>query len=137
MGRASRSFLRRLIDLASTAKHLDYYVRMNLEARADVEWWAHYAELWNGIAMMQMGQEAQPEATVTSDASGSWGCRAYVGEHWFMLKWSGALADNHITIKEMIPIVFAAVLWGQSWRGKSVLVQCDNMAAVHIVNKGS
>ena len=54
-----------------------------------------------------------------------------------MLKWSGSLADNHFTIKEMITIVIAAVLWGQSWRGKSVLIQCDNMAVVHIVDQES
>ena len=135
--RAGRSFLRRLIDLASTAKCLDHYVRMNLEARADVEWWVRYAESWNGISMMHIGQEVPPEVTVTSDASGTWGCGAYSGEHWFMLKWSGSLADYHITIKELIPVVIAAVLWGQSWRGKSILIQCDNMAVVHIINQGS
>ena len=135
--RAGRSFLRRLIDLASAAKRLDHYVRINLEARADVEWWVQYVELWNGTSMMHIGQEMPPEVTVTSDASGSWGCGAYSGEHWFMLKWSGALSDHHITIKEMIPIVLAAALWGQSWRGKSILIQCDNMAVVHIINQGS
>ena len=56
------------------------------------------------------GQEVPLEVTVTSDASESLECEAYLGEHWLMLKWSGSLTDYHITIKEFIPVVLAAVL---------------------------
>ena len=110
--RAGRSFLRRLIDLLSTTRYLDHYVRMSLEAGADVEWCVCYAESRTGISMMRIHQGMPPEVTATSDASGSWACGAYSGKHWFMLKWSsGSLADYHITIKELIPVVIAAVLW--------------------------
>ena len=86
---------------------------------------------------MRTGANAKPSFTVTSDASGSWGCGAYSGKQWFMLEWGGSVSESHITVQEMVPVVIAAALWGHMWRGKSVLVQCNNTAVVSIVNHGS
>ena len=36
--------------------------------------------------------------------------------------------------KELLPIVIAAVIWGQSWLGHQVVSQCDNLAVVIIIN---
>ena len=135
--RAGRSFLRRLIDLSTVVEKLDHYVRLSREARADIEWWVQYAEAWNGTSMMQSVQEAPPAAVVTSDASGNWGCGAYCGTNWFMLEWLGLFSGCHITVEELVPIVVAAMVWGPSWRGKTILARCDNIAVVAIVNHGS
>ena len=35
-----------------------------------------------------------------------------------------------IAVKELLPILFAMVLWGKCWSGKRVECQCDNMAVV-------
>lgn len=87
--------------------------------------------------MMFVVPGAKPEVLVTSDASGKWGCAAYCGEEWFMLRWAGAISSQHITIKELVPIVIAAAVWGAAWKGKVVLAQCDNAAVVEIINHGS
>ena len=129
--RSGRSFLRRLIDLSTIPKHLEHYVRLNLEARSDIEWWAQYSQVWNGMSMMHLPDVAYPGAVLTSDAS------AYSGPHWFMLPWTGSIVDYHITVKELIPIVVAGAVWGSTWHGSTLLAQCDNMAVVHIVNHGS
>lgn len=42
--KAGRSFVRRLLDLAKSTRRLDQYVRLNRDARADIEWWCQYAE---------------------------------------------------------------------------------------------
>ncbi len=135
--RAGRSFLRRLIDLSMVPRHLEHYVRLNAGARSDIEWWSRYASAWNGISMMHLPNLSTPTAVVTSDASGSWGCGAYSEMRWFMFPWSGPVADHHITVKEMIPVVLVGALWGSRWHGRTVLVQCDNTAVVSIVNHGS
>ena len=54
-----------------------------------------------------------------------------------LIKWSALLANNNITIKEMVLIVIAAALWGQSWCRKSIRIRCDNMTVMSIVNHGS
>ena len=37
---------------------------------------------------------------------------------------------------ELYPIVESAILWGSEWKGKKILLYCDNEATVHIINKG-
>ena len=124
-----RSYTCRLIEAAAATKRLDQFVRLNREARADIEWWHVFAAGWNGTAMMEAGPGTSCQVTIISDASGNWGCGAYSEGQWFMLPWSGAIGGVHITVKELAPIVVAAAIWGHSWRGKKVLAQCDNTAA--------
>ncbi len=86
------------------------------------------------VAMMP-AQASQPlGAVVTSDASRVWGCGAYFDGRWFSLPWSPRYRDCHITVKELAPIVIAAIVWQVEWRNKSVLAHCDNSAEVAIVN---
>jgi len=72
--------------------------------------------------MMQAVRRATPAATITSDASGNWGCGAFSGQSWFQLKWVEQLLGHSITIKELIPIVVAAAIWGHKWRGSTVQI---------------
>ena len=90
-----RVYVRRLIDLSSVASQLDHFIRINREARADLEWWHHFLGRWNGVAMMTAGKNRAPDIVVTSDASGSWGCGAYSGSQWFQLPWSNAFVGCH------------------------------------------
>ena len=137
--RAGRSFLRRLIDLSMTVNHLNRHVRLNVEARADIEWWHQFCQEWNGVEMLTVINRVRPVVVVTSDASGSWGCGAMCGSQWFQLPWErlGNTARYGITAKELLPIVVAAAIWGREWRSQTVLARCDNMAVVAIVNSGS
>ena len=135
--RSGRAFLRRLIDLSTTASHLDHFIRLNQEARSDIEWWHTFASSWNGVAMMKVVSRVAPKAWITSDASGSWGCGAFSGQSWFQLKWVEQVQGHSITVKELIPIVVATAVWGPTWRGSSVQVLCDNAAVVAILNQNS
>ncbi len=134
--KAGRTFTRRLIELASSAKKLEHFVRLSREARSDIEWWWQFSADWNGVGLLRSITEARPSMTLVSDASGSWGCGAYWGSHWFQLPWAGQVHQWHITAKELVPIVVAAALWGSEWRGQTVLARCDNAAVVAIINKG-
>ncbi len=53
--RAGRSFKRRLQDLMATVERDDRRVRLNVEARADLEWWYQFRIGWNGTSMIQVG----------------------------------------------------------------------------------
>ncbi len=135
--RAGRTFLRRLIELSTTTKRLEHFVRLSREARSDIEWWWQFSTSWNGIKLLKSPAETHPAIIVVSDASGSWGCGAYWGSQWFQLPWAGEAEQWHITAKELVPIVVATVLWGRSWRGQTVLARCDNAAVVSIIGKGT
>ena len=135
--RPGRAFLRRLIDLTTVVKHLDQYLRLSRSARSDIEWWVQFASRWNGTAMMTAVNKACPHSMITSDASGKWGCGAFCGSYWFQLCWTGPTAESHITVKELVPIVIAAAVWGNLWVGKTILARCDNAAVVAIINQGN
>ena len=135
--RSGRAFTRRLIDLAKLAKRPHHHVRLSREARSDIEWWYQFAGKWNGMSMLRAQRREKPDITLISDASGTWGCGAFWDQKWFQLKWAGMLEQAHITIKELVPIVLGAAVWGREWRGRTVHVWCDNSAVVAILNWGN
>ena len=113
-------------------------MRLNHGFRSDLRWWACFLPAWNGKSMMAGVVKGRPQVVMTSDASGSWGCGAYLSSgEWFQLELSSSWDGIHITMKELFPIVIGAAVWGSQWKGVSVLCRCDNAAVVAIVNSGT
>ena len=136
--KSGRTFLRRMIDLSAVPRELDHWVRLNSAFHSDLQWWHLFLEDWNGTALCSSVVQQPPVSTITSDASGRWGCGAFteVGE-WFQFRWPASWADVHITAKELLPIVVACAVWGHKWRGVTVQCLCDNAAVVAIVRSGT
>ena len=61
-----------------------------------------------------------PSVTVQSDASGGWGCGAVWGKLWLQVQWPSSWADVSIALKELAPIVFAALVFGRDLRNHHV-----------------
>ena len=133
VGKPGCSFLRRMIVLAKVAVKPWHHIRINASFRADLAWWKAFLRAWNGITMMTMLDEQAPGGMVTSDASGSWGCGAFSGSNWFQLQWNTNLLSKSITVKEMVPIIIAAAIWGKLWRGKLIICHCDNQSVVAVI----
>ena len=55
----------------------------------------------------------------------------------FSKNWDSRSQPLSIAIKEMMPVVFAAAVFGCSWSGKIVQFNVDNKAVVDIVNSTS
>lgn len=127
-----RAFLRRALSLLSVAKQRHHHIRLNKEFRSDLQWWKTFAPHWNGSSLII--HDKSPEQHVFSDASGTWGCGAWHGTRWFQLEWDGRTREACIAVKELVPIIIAAVIWGESWRGGRVLAHCDNVAVVAVIN---
>ena len=136
--RSGRTFLRRMINLLSVVVEPHHHIRLNRSFRADLGWWASFLGRWNGVAILNSITQPSPDFTVTSDASGNWGCGAIssTGE-WFMYQWPASWQSVNITAKELFPLVVAIATWGNLWRGKVVRCFCDNAAVVAIVQSGS
>ena len=67
-----------------------------------------------------------------SDASGSWGCGAFIlgSAEWLQLPWPASWLAIPIAAKELVPIAASLAAWGSSWSGGTVQVYCNNMAVV-------
>ena len=87
--------------------------------------------------MMFNARKENCEVKLTSDASGRWGCGAFCGREWFQLQWPERVQASNITVKELVPIVLAAAVWGSGRKGKCVMSYCNNAVVVAIVNKGN
>ncbi len=75
--RPGRTFLRRMIYLSMVAKEPHHRIRLNRAFRSDLQWWVSFLHEWNGLSMMSSVMRRPPTATITSDASGNWGCGAF------------------------------------------------------------
>ena len=131
--RPGRSFLQRAIALLGMAKQPFNHIRLNKEFQADLLWWKTFATHWNGTALILAPNQPHP-IVVTSDASGTWGCGAWCDQQWFQLKWDSSSREKQIAVKELIPVVIAAAIWGHQWSGRRVLSNCDNQAVVAVIN---
>ena len=132
--RPGHPFICRLYAMQDIGSHPDHFIRLNLPARADILWWYLFAEDWNGISMFWDVSKYTADITISSDASGSWGCGAFWKSKWFHFPWPSSLQGLWIATKELIPIVVAAAPFGHEWRGLMVEFKVDNMAVVHVLN---
>ena len=97
-----------MISLLSVAKQCHHHIWLNADFKSDIAWWKTLASHWNGAALyINVNSE---QVTMTSDASGSWGCGAWHRNKWFQLQWDANTSHLHISAKELIPIMIAAVV---------------------------
>ena len=133
--RPGRTFLRWMIDLSSSVMGYDHWVRLNCGFRSDLRWWELFLEQWNGVALCKSLITRIGRASITSDASGRWGCGAFTDSgDWFQLQWRPGWEGVHITV---LPIVIGCAVWGDWWKGETVRCLCDNAAVVAIIKSGS
>ena len=132
--RPGRPFLRRLYALQEVGSHPMHHIRLNKAAQADILWWYLFVEKWNGVSMLWDLHKYSPDISVYSDASGSWGCGALWQQNWFKMLWSEHLQNCSIAVKELVPVVIPAALYGPQWKGKIVLFVVDNTAVVEVLN---
>ena len=53
------------------------------------------------------------------------------------MQWNEQSSPLSITIKELLPIMFAVVVWGRRWQAQKVLCHCDNQAVVAVLRSRS
>jgi len=72
---------------------------------------------------------------VSSGTAGALDYSAISGHEWF--EWSIAQQPLSIAYKKLFPEVVAAMLWGQRWATKWVVIWSDNMAVVSVLRSGT
>lgn len=132
--KSGRSFLRRMIDTASSVRHLHHFVKLDADFKADLNWWRMYLRDWNGISIIKsLSIYSNFDLDLFTDASDT-ALAGYYKGNWFV-----ELADKSTSInfRELRAVVLAASTWGERWSGLRIRFYCDNQAAVHIINSGT
>ena len=132
-----RPFLRRLIDKAHSVAELHQFVSLSSWERDDLDFWLTLLRQWNGKSLFfNSVWEKAPDLSVSSDAAGSLGFAAINGLVWFAKAWPSGVSQVNIAVKEFVPIVLAAHIWGSSWARKRIVFKCDNSAVVAVLQRG-
>ena len=127
----SKVFLRRLIDRAHSVVNLNHFVHLTIWERDVLDWWFRLFDQWNGRCLFYFaGFEPAPNVFVSTDYAGRLGFGAIFKKEWFAGKWPDGSSSLSIAVKELIPIVLAAQIWGCQWKHRIVEFKCDNLAVV-------
>lgn len=133
-----RAFLRRLIALTRGVSKPHFRIRMNSQARLDLNAWCEFIDNFNGKSMfINDDWQNSHKLNLYTDAAGRFGYGAVFGTKWFYGTWEdlSLQQDYNITFKELFPIVIAVETWGQALANQSILFHSDNIAVVEIINK--
>ena len=131
----TRFFVNRILQGLREAK--GDRIAITQEMKKDFTWFCKFLPIFNGTAKFNHVIIDQV-LTLEIDA-----CLQRVGGVWKNLVYSavipqglGRKSDLNITHYEMVNIVVVLRLWGQEWRGRSVIIKTDNMAVVNICKSG-
>ena len=135
---AGRTFLRRMIDVSSTAHSLHDRILLSPEFRLDLQWWITFVTPWNGRSFFLLPHwTLSPDLNLFTDSAGAVGFGAYCNGEWFNGRWSQAQLPYSIQWKELYPIVLAAHVCGHHWSTLRLRFLCDNQAIVQCIQTGT
>ncbi|KAJ8259625.1 hypothetical protein GJAV_G00171580 [Gymnothorax javanicus] len=138
-----RSFVSRLLDLSKTVKDLHDDIILDQGCLSDIRFWSLFLDQWNGISFFYKDvSETSASIKLFTDAAPSVGFGGFVKGEWFSEAWPKEMLDlppdcKSIALFELYPIVVAALLWGNKWSRKQIVVLCDNEATVNMINRGA
>jgi len=55
----------------------------------------------------------------------------------FQLAWPTSRGSIDISVKELVPVVVTAALWGERWQQRQVCFDSNNMAVVWVIKSRS
>ena len=112
-----RCFLRRMIDLSTTATQPTAPITLDEGFRLDIHWWKAFTTPWSGRSFFLLPDcTPAPDLDLLMDSSGSIGFGAYCQGEWFNGRWSPTQQPHSIQWKELYPVVLATLAWGHKWR---------------------
>ena len=70
-----------------------------------------------------------------TDSSGSWGCAAVYQNQYFAIPWPAQVCRSNLALLEFYPIIVATFTWSAKLANRRLIIHCDNLATVFIINK--
>ena len=137
-----RSFIARLLELASSVANLHDSISLDSGCHSDLAFWSKLLNDWNGISFFYNELETPAhEMHLYTDAAPSIGFGGVFQGEWFADSWPSEMRQStpcpiSIAHHELYPIAVACNLWGSQWTRRRITFHCDNEATVNIINKG-
>lgn len=134
--RAGRVFINRLLnELRQMVRHRSYVV--SEQVRLDLKWWWDFLPRFQSSYILWPEQFMEPGEILQTDSSkraiGAICKNCYF--HSRFPDWMEA-QDRNIADLEMLGVLFACKKWTQLLQKKKIVIRCDNMAVVEVINNG-
>ncbi len=92
-----RTFLRRMINLSTTASSQHENVLLTSDFRLDIQWWQAFATPWTGRSFfLLLYWTPPPDLDLFTDSSGTMGYSAFMAGEWFNGRWTPDQAPRSI-----------------------------------------
>ena len=122
------------------AQHLHHRIKLNQEFHRDIDWWLHYLPTWNWVSLWYESYWlTSMEYQLFTNASDV-GFSCYFQGHWCQGKFPDIFFQDglmSINWRELYTITMASAIWGDQFRGKRILVHCNNASIMQIMAKYS
>ena len=133
--RAGRVFVARLINwLRETRRGKKY--KVDNEVRKDIDWWTRFISKYNGISMIWLHSEPEPDQVMATDACLT-GFGGIAGQEYFKGTFPENLKGANIATLELWAVLIGLKLWKHKFRGKYFWVLVDNEAVSVVLNTGA
>ena len=131
---AGRAFLRRMHDATVGKTSPLSRVRLSPGVREDLKLWREFLAHFNGRGLLSYGDTlSSGDLHMFSDSSLS-GFGATLGTHFIVGIFPASWAGLDIQTLELFPILGLVFTFGRVLAGKSLVMHCDNLALVHMLN---
>ena len=140
-----RAFTRRLYSIGQGLTKKHHHTSLTKENCNDLKVWRTFLEhplaFSRPFADFDVSFKAQ-EIMMYTDASRNCrlGCGGFSKTSWFMIQWNRSfILENNpsITYLELYAVTVAVVNWIHRYQNKRIILFCDNLAAVHMINNSS
>ena len=130
---SGRLFTRRLTASLSQIRPPVVSITLDRDFYLDLSWWKVFLPRWNGTCrFIKPFWSHSSSINLFTDASATLGCGAFFDGAWFTLRWPQWLLSANFSIEflEYLPILFACLVWKESFHTRQIFFQCDNLGAV-------
>jgi hypothetical protein len=134
---AGRIFMARLLNNLRAFPPNKRTVPVTKEIKSDIDWWLIFLPQFNGISIIKQPDWNFQDLHFTTDACLQGGGATCL-DQCLHFSFSKDITDQaqHISGLELFVIVVAARVWSHALAHRRVLVSCDNIAAVTVINTG-
>lgn len=141
-----KAFLGRLFAIAKTKLHPDAWVKIDLAARKDFQWWADFLPNWSGVSLLRdLAWVTGSHLELETDACRTGGGCFFAG-HWFVRIWPLCVLQqamratpSGITVSmpflELLAIALACSTFGHHWARRRILLRTDCEPAELALNR--
>jgi len=137
--RAGRTFLRCLIGLSKKARFLHFKLKINKQARSNIDWWIRCLRPHNGVFMFPKPWVPENTFHIFTDASNVGGA-GVLNNDWFCIPFVGDkrwLCEMTIGFRELYCVVVAIKTFASITANARVTLHVENEAVCFCVNNAS